>query len=405
MNTRADALIIGGGPAGTSTAVWLAEAGWRVTLVEQHRFPRQKVCGECLGAGSFPLLDALGVGSEVRQAAGAPLTRVGWMDATRRLTARMPQSLAPYAYGHALGRDVFDSILLARAQYAGVDIHQPARVVSVNGEPGDFHCDITIGPRSTAGLSAAVIIDAHGSWEHGPRRLVANAPRDPTERVAQASDLFGFKASFCNTSLSPGWLPVFALNGGYGGMVVANAGRTTLALCMRRDTLRRVRMRYPGVAAGVALEHHLRTSCQGVREALQNGQRQGAWLSIGPLQTGTRLTDTPGIYRVGNAAGEAHPLVGEGMTMALQSARALTRHLIEYAARKGDVRQHQAAARAYAHSWRQLFSSRLRVAGCYAQIAMQPALSEPVGKLLNHWPGLLTAAAAFAGKARRKEFA
>ena len=60
------ALVIGGGPAGSSAAMLLARAGWAVTLVEQHRFPRDKVCGECLSALGLRILGALGLTSAVR---------------------------------------------------------------------------------------------------------------------------------------------------------------------------------------------------------------------------------------------------------------------------------------------------------------------------------------------------
>ena len=45
-----DALVIGAGPSGTASAILLAKAGWQVALMEQYRFPRQKVCGECISA-------------------------------------------------------------------------------------------------------------------------------------------------------------------------------------------------------------------------------------------------------------------------------------------------------------------------------------------------------------------
>ena len=67
MTRDADALIIGAGPAGAATAILLAQAGWQVILVEQHAYPRQKVCGECLTAGGLALLDELGVGAQVRE--------------------------------------------------------------------------------------------------------------------------------------------------------------------------------------------------------------------------------------------------------------------------------------------------------------------------------------------------
>src|ERR1700677_2726366 len=72
----ADALVIGAGPAGASTAILLQSAGWRVILVEQHAYPRQKVCGECLSAASLALLDRLGVGAAVRDRAGPELQQI-----------------------------------------------------------------------------------------------------------------------------------------------------------------------------------------------------------------------------------------------------------------------------------------------------------------------------------------
>ena len=136
MNT-ADALVIGGGPAGTSAAIGLALAGWKVVLAEQHAYPRQKVCGECLPAGAFALLDELGVGDRVREHAGPVLTRVGWMDAQSIVLADMPACRTTREpYGRALGRDVLDEILMNRAREAGVEVRQPARVTQVSGAAG-----------------------------------------------------------------------------------------------------------------------------------------------------------------------------------------------------------------------------------------------------------------------------
>jgi len=60
MNTEFDAVIIGAGPAGSSAAIMLARAGWSVALIEKQKFPRRKVCGECIAANNLPLLRALG---------------------------------------------------------------------------------------------------------------------------------------------------------------------------------------------------------------------------------------------------------------------------------------------------------------------------------------------------------
>ena len=77
MNSHFDAVVIGGGPAGATTALLLARAGWSVLVLERKAFPRRKVCGEYLSATTLPLLDRLGLGEAFRDRAGPPVDRVG----------------------------------------------------------------------------------------------------------------------------------------------------------------------------------------------------------------------------------------------------------------------------------------------------------------------------------------
>jgi flavin-dependent dehydrogenase len=400
--------VIGAGPAGTAAAILLAQAGWRVSIVEQHVYPRQKVCGECIAGANFSLLDELGVGNAVRRLAGAELARVGWMRADAVLSAPMPPCAGADQYGRALGRDVFDGLLLERAAALGVRIVQPARVRKVLGRPGEFHCEIeATGLRSARNvperrmrLSASLVIDAHGSWESGPQLEVAGRVDGRPKKPQRASDLFAFKATFARSSLMPGLLPVLALAGGYGGMVVADAGRTTVALCLRRDALRALRARYPGVTAASAVEAHLRKSCRGVREALRDAQREGSWLAVGPLRPGVRLQETAGVFRVGNASGESHPLVGEGISMALQSSKLLAERLVNHVDDRTDAYALSAAHHAYARAWRRSFVPRLRLASLYAHTTMRTPMAASFGGWLRQWPQALTTAARLAGKAR-----
>jgi len=311
-------------------------------------------------------------------------------------------------YGRALGRDVFDGLLLERAAALGVRVVQPARVRKVCGRPGRFECEIEATGRRSARkspaermrLSASLIIDAHGSWETGPQFEVAAQGNHRAKSPQRASDLFAFKATFARSGLAPGLLPVLALAGGYGGMVVADAGRTTLALCLRRDALGPIRMRNPGISAALAVEAHLRESCRGIRDALRDARREGSWLAVGPLRPGVRLHETTGVFRVGNASGESHPLVGEGISMALQSSKLLVERLVNQVDLATDERVLRAAHRAYARAWRQSFVPRLRLASLYAHVTMRAPMAASFGGWLRQWPQTLTTAARLAGKAR-----
>jgi menaquinone-9 beta-reductase len=405
VRSIADALVVGGGPAGCAAAILLARAGWRVILAEQSAYPRQKVCGECITAGSLELFDSLGVGEAFRAMAGPELSRVGWMSSDPLLAADFPAcSAGAYPYGRAVGRDRLDALLLDRARATGVEVLQPAKVCDVRGGPGDFATDIEMRPRgrSLAGRApkrhqtrfARVVIDAHGSWERAPFAATASGGGF----AKRASDLFAFKASFEDSRLSPGILPVIALHGGYGGMVVAEEGRTTLACCIRRDRLRDCRESMPGAPAGEAVAAFLHRSCAGVRDALAGARQLGPWLSVGPIRPGIRVRSALQVFRVGNAAGESHPLIGEGIGMALESAHILAAHLSDHRPAAFDAPRTRRVNDRYAEAWRAAFAPRVRFAAAAAQAAMQPGLASLSQALLRRWPALLTRAARWAGK-------
>ncbi|MEO7337814.1 MAG: FAD-dependent oxidoreductase, partial [Caldimonas sp.] len=202
--------------------------------------------------------------------------------------------------------------------------------------------------------------------------------------------------------LASGLLPVLSFDGGYGGMVVADDGLATLACCIRRDRLDAARRDAPGQRAGDVVEALLRTECQGVRDALQGATREGAWLASGPLDPGVHLGADDGVFRVGNAAGEAHPIIGEGMSMALQSAWLLCAHLL---GPEGDAGVPEPALqrhllRRYEIEWRRQFRPRLRLAATFAHAAMRPAPARLLFALASAWPGLLTRGAEWGGKTR-----
>lgn len=412
MRLDADALVIGAGPAGAATAIWLAAGGWRVVLVEQHAYPRQKVCGECLSAGSLSLLDALGVGAELREIAGPELRRVGWIGPRATVVAPFPPcTVGGDRYGRAVGRDRLDELLLERARGLGVEVLQPATVCAVGGGPGRFVCAIarpTQRHRSSTHESGTentrrvrVVIDAHGSWENAPARTDGGAPPRGVRAARHDADLFAFKASLRNTALAPGLLAVISFAGGYGGIVIADGGRTTLACCIRRDRLSMCRARLPGATAGTAVGEYLGRSCPTLHGLLDAARPDGHWLSVGPIRPGIRVGLGGDVFRVGNAAGEAHPLIGEGISMALQSAGLLADHLLSVpAARLERPRTHELNRR-YAAAWCDAFTMRLRFAAWYAHTAMHPIYSAQAQRLMRRWPALLTRAARWAGKARR----
>jgi flavin-dependent dehydrogenase len=332
----------------------------------------------------------------VRAHAGPELRQIGWMGETRTLVAEFPAcTLGPYRYGRALSRQYLDTLLVERALAHGVVVLQPARVRAIRGGPGAYQCEVQSGQSNLPTLHAALVVDAHGSWQSGPGVSHHLSPR----RRQRPSDLFAFKTVFQGTRLEEGLLPVISLPGGYGGMVVADRGQATLACCLRRDTLSACRAMHRGRPAGEVVENFLRQNCRGVRESLEGAQRTGPWLAVGPLWPGAHPATGGGIFRVGNAAGESHPLTGEGISMALQSATLLARELTRHSAANASCKAPELQRR-YAQAWQQAFSQRLQVAALYAHVAMRPYLAFTACGISARWPGLLAHAARLAGKAK-----
>jgi flavin-dependent dehydrogenase len=381
-----DALVIGAGPAGATAALLLARAGWSVAIVEKAAFPRRKVCGEYISATTWPLLRDLGVGDALDRHAGPPVHRVGLFAGESVIDAPMPpMSEAPEVRGRAIEREVLDAALLDRAARCGAQVWQPFSVERLRGTEGDFHADLVHAlDKSTTALHARLVIAAHGSWEHG------ELPTQVTRQPARASDLFGFKAHFTGASLEAGVMPLVLFPGGYGGMVHTGRGRVSFSCCIRRDALAACRARRRGLAAGEAVVAHVADACRGVRESLAAATLAGSWLSSGPIRPGIRRRARGGIFAVGNAAGEAHPLVAEGISMAMQSAWLLCESLL---------RSRESAATDYAASWRRHFAARVRASSAFAALTTSPATAAASVAFMRRVPAMLTWGARWSGKA------
>jgi flavin-dependent dehydrogenase len=368
---RYDAVIIGAGPAGSAAARLLAQAGWRVALVEKAAFPRRKVCGEFISATTMPVLKACGVAVPFIAAAGPAVTRIGAYAGDAMLTAPREQ-----LWGRALGREHLDTMLRDAAVSAGATLYQPAEVMELQPDGEEQLCLLDDG-REIAGR---VIIAACGSWN--TKGVFAVAGGEPA-----ASDLFAFKAHFTQGALPPGLMPLLAFPGGYGGLVESDAGRVSLSCCIRRDVMTKVRTRHGGKAGEAVLAHILQTT-RGARLALGEAVLQGSILATGPVHPGIRVdSDDDNVFLTGNLAGEAHPVIAEGISMAIQSSGLLAKLLISH---RGEL---------YAREWKRHFSPRIRAASLFAHLAMSGAGRLAGRAVLSAAPGLLGLGARLSGKA------
>jgi flavin-dependent dehydrogenase len=389
-----DAIVIGGGPAGSTAALLLAEAGWSVALIEQKRFPRRKVCGEYLSATNWPLFSRLGIADLFEQIAGPPVHETAIFCRDQQYRAPLPRPTGGGCWGRALSREKLDTILLEQAIRRGVTVFQPARCLELKCNTEGFHAIIESHERQrNEDVAARVAIAAHGSWDIGDL---------PTQRHSMShgsGDWLAFKAHFHRTHLPVGLMPLLSFDDGYGGMVHCDGERASLSCCIQRRRFERLK-RAGSASAGDAVLTHILDSCPVLRPVLEDAEIDGPWLSAGVIQPGIRPRHKDDIFVIGNAAGEAHPVVAEGISMAMQSAWLLVERLKEHRHRLNDRMARQQLAKSYSSAWRRAFAGRIHAAAAIAHWASHPRMVQATGPLLRSFPALLTWGARLSGKSR-----
>jgi 2-polyprenyl-6-methoxyphenol hydroxylase-like FAD-dependent oxidoreductase len=395
------ACIIGAGPAGSIAAIALARAGVCVTLVEQHRFPRDKVCGECLSAVGVEVLERLGLSSVVRRLHPAILQRstVYCADGTRA-----DLSLPRPMWG--ISRRKLDAALLDEARASGSHVVQPARCEGVDpGEPPSIRVRL-LESNELRALNTDVVLIADGK-----RSLTTNPP-PPTGD-------FGLKAHFTNIDCPPDTIELFGVRGHYGGIAPIEEGLFNLAFSVPAERLRahtvtrasrpcEVRanggpLRFESTTHGrdarvtdSALDEIFNRISQensALSVRLRQAKRVSDWL-VSPLpRFGVNRDWKQNIIPLGNAAAAIEPVGGEGMGLAMRSAEIAANEIVCAFAQNRDINVSRLQ-----REFRSLWTMRSIACRAGGKILSSPTLSRLAVALAGSTDGPASLALRLVGK-------
>jgi flavin-dependent dehydrogenase len=377
--SAAEVLVVGAGPAGSATAILMAERGWPVLLLDKAKFPRPKICGEYLSPEGARLLDRLGVLKDVDAAGAQPLwgMRIVAPDGTP-LEGSYPTT-GPWRgyrdYGLAIPREVFDPILLERARSLSVDVRERHRVTGLLRE-GERVTGVT---GEDAGgqpfeARARLVIGADGRASVVGRSLGLVRPHR-LQRLALIQDVEGLTGF-------DGRGEIYVDPPDYSILNPVAPGLVNLSLVVPLAHARPYRGRMEDFFhARLKQLGHLAPRLGGMTPA-------GPLMVMGPLAYRVREPRTGGVLLVGDAAGFFDPFTGEGLFTALRSAE-LAAEVGHAALARGDLSA--GALAGYAEARRRAFRDKEWVTRGLQFIIRRRSLANRVARALAARPALLDA--------------
>jgi len=366
----ADVIVVGAGPAGSTTAYYLAQTGLDVLMLEKSAFPREKVCGDGLTPRGVRALVAMGI-SVSEQDGWVRNKGLRVIGAGKRLELPWPELSSYPGYGLVRPRTDLDQMLARRAQQAGARLlegvtvtgpvlgERTGRITGVAAKEAD-------GERT---YRARVIVAADGN---SSRLSVAMGLRKRDDRPLGVAVRTYYQSPRHDDDYLESWLDLWdgdRLLPGYGWIFGMGDGTSNVGLGLLNTS-----------AAFGHTDYHalLRKWLEGMpaewgfTEENRTQPIRGAALPMG-------FNRTPHYYQglllVGDAGGMVNPFNGEGIAYALESGEIAAR-VIAQALSRPTAASAELALRGYPAALNDAYGGYYTLARTFVQLIGRPGFMQ-----------------------------
>ena len=356
-----EVLIIGGGLAGLTAAIHLSKIGLNVILIEKNEYPKHKVCGEYISNEVLPYLKYLDLNISNLQPSN--ITNLEFST----LSGKIIKTALPLG-GFGISRYTLDEYLYNKAIANGCKIIQDT-VTSIVFEEEEF----TVTTSDKTIFKSKVVIGAFGKRSTIDQKLNRNFIQKKSHWLAVKSHYSG---DFPNDLVG-----LHNFKGGYCG--VSKVENNSINICYLADykTFKKYRNIADYQEHVVFQNPHLRTIFSKFKLLFENP------LTISQISFDKKQSVENHILMIGDTAGLIHPLCGNGMAMAIHSAKIVSELVAQYY--NHEIKSRAELESRYETEWNSNFKDRLRMGRFLSNLLQKQKLSAILLRMLIIFPFLL----------------
>jgi flavin-dependent dehydrogenase len=356
-----DVIIIGGGLAGLCNAIHVSKLGKNVLLIEKNEYPKHKVCGEYISNEVLPYLDFL----EVNPFDFGAVKINNFELSTRKnniISAKLPLG------GFGISRYTLDLALAEKAKENRVVILQDA-VLNVTFLEDTFQVET----KQNSIFTSKIAIGAFGKRSLLDVKMGRNF-------IQKKAPYLGVKIHV-KGNFKEDLVALHNFKGGYCGVSKVENDAINLCYITNYTSFKK----YKNIAD---FQEQVVFKNRFLKEIFQNSEAIFEKpLSISQISFETKKPVENHILMCGDSAGMIHPLCGNGMSIAIQSAQLASKLILNYL--NGEIETRKELEKQYIRQWNRKFSLRLKAGHFIAMLFRKDTIASVLLQILKMLPFLL----------------
>lgn len=361
MKANPDVVIIGGGLAGLASAIHLSKSGLKVTVIEKNEYPKHKVCGEYISNEVLPYLQWLGL--DISNLKPSIISKMEFSTAKGKIiSGDLPLG------GFGISRYELDYYLYQKAIKNGCQI-----IYDTVNDIQLIDDEFRISTSNNLEIKSRIAIGAFGKRSNIDLKL-------NRDFIQKKSPWLAVKAHYSG-NFSNDLVGLHNFKGGYCGVSKVENDRINICYLADYETFKQYRNIEEFQSKVVCENPHLKSIFENCEMLFEKP------ITISQISFEKKEAVENHILMIGDTAGLIHPLCGNGMAMAIHSAKIVSELIIDFLENK--ISSRKELEEKYARDWNTNFKSRLATGRFLSKIVQQEKLASFLMQLLAIFPFLL----------------